>query len=735
MTSRTKRIFALIIGIDEYLDPKIRRLRGAVADADSFAEYLTTRLDVPTERIRNLRNGQATRNAIKHELISLKINDKIKKDDPILIFFAGHGNDAPAPPEWSNWGSNVQSLTPHDYGQRDYEGGIVQGLPDRTLGTILKELANAKGNNITVILDCCHSGSGTRSIDPSVRCAPTAAHLIPADLDSDVIPITRGVTELPKFRHQGLQSHVLLAACLPEELAHELQTQGRGAFTYALLNALYLLDSVDTTYADLMRRLTHLPRQNPQCEGNSNRMLFSNIVRSMKGCYIAKLEKDKLVIEAGIINGVTSATVFDLWLKIDDVFGTPLTTLPEKGLCKPFPLRTEVKSPSLKHHNVPGTNFIVKPRNTEKPTLAVHVEDNAKLIFRSLCEHPNALATFVLEEKPKGLADVGLSAHRESISFHLLASEESRFHCPPRQIGIENVWDYLSHAAFYYQRLRQVNGATQKILPGSKPANPPKTFISMFDIRVYQLEEDSYGNYHPRGDPLNTREGVHLMLEDGQGDGEEVYGFEIVNNSSFDVYPYLFYFNSYELSIQSLYEPVVLAQRPTPPLKKGQALTIGWGPGGVEPPGFSVGDDDTDVENGFLKLYITQKPVELGFLAQGSIGEAHRGMKTLSREPMGQLWGSVKIPFVLQRKRNAASEEAPFLCLLGTKNAKISFMKTISPLYRAKSTTSVGPSIEHHDFTLEDGSRLTLIDLPALDTRDLHKSGKVCHDILDYFRE
>ncbi|KIM84931.1 hypothetical protein PILCRDRAFT_817762 [Piloderma croceum F 1598] len=39
---------------------------------------------------------------------------------------------------------------------------VIHCILDLTINGLIHELENKRGGNITVILDCCHSGSGTR---------------------------------------------------------------------------------------------------------------------------------------------------------------------------------------------------------------------------------------------------------------------------------------------------------------------------------------------------------------------------------------------------------------------------------------------------------------------------------------------------------------------------------------------------------------------------------------------
>jgi len=137
------RLHALTIGIDKY---RYRPLKGCVADADAVDDYLQSKLCVPASQIMKLRDNAATREAIIRSIKALSTNNDIQFGDPILIYYAGHGADAPTPPKWRSSETRTQMLIPFDC-EMDSKGGI-HGIPDRTLGGLLKQLADKKGNNI-----------------------------------------------------------------------------------------------------------------------------------------------------------------------------------------------------------------------------------------------------------------------------------------------------------------------------------------------------------------------------------------------------------------------------------------------------------------------------------------------------------------------------------------------------------------------------------------------------------
>ena len=128
----------------------------------------------------------------------------------------------------------------------------------------------------TVILDCCHSGSGTRGGDDTVlttqpipRSIKLPNHVYPDDFDEEIWGTppesVRGSSTIAKFANHGLGSHMLLAASLSTELAYEgsvILPDGKGArrgrFSAALLNLLRIEPPNRLRYGDIMQRLEHI---------------------------------------------------------------------------------------------------------------------------------------------------------------------------------------------------------------------------------------------------------------------------------------------------------------------------------------------------------------------------------------------------------------------------------------------------------------------------------------------
>jgi hypothetical protein len=138
----------LIIGINNYASKSLNLL-GAVYDADDMLSYLQVCLGVPSSQIRNLRDSEATRDAIIGEIEAFSLNDEIKKGDPILIYYAGHGGTADTPEGWvAGSTGKIELLIPYDYSSPLEGGNYNLGIPDRVMGSFLSRLASKKGDNI-----------------------------------------------------------------------------------------------------------------------------------------------------------------------------------------------------------------------------------------------------------------------------------------------------------------------------------------------------------------------------------------------------------------------------------------------------------------------------------------------------------------------------------------------------------------------------------------------------------
>ncbi|MRW90437.1 polysaccharide deacetylase family protein [Duganella sp. FT80W] len=139
--------YAVVIGINDY--QKWPKLQYAVQDAKAIRETLVNRFGFDSERVFTLSNGEATRNNILAVFHDKLADARLKKDDRIFVFFAGHG----ATRQLSS-GRNLGYIIPAD---SDPQQVSVDAIPMTDLQNIAESL-NAK--HVLFVMDACYSGLG-----------------------------------------------------------------------------------------------------------------------------------------------------------------------------------------------------------------------------------------------------------------------------------------------------------------------------------------------------------------------------------------------------------------------------------------------------------------------------------------------------------------------------------------------------------------------------------------------
>ncbi len=149
---------ALIIGINDYPDPKMR-LEGCVNDAFRMSETLQE-CGFPAEGIRLLLNERATTDAIRERLAWLL--DRPQPGDQRFLAFSGHG----AQIESYGLGESVdrqdECLVPYDF-----DWSLDRAILDDFIHDLYVDLP--EGLDFYAFFDCCHSGGLAREGGPRVR--------------------------------------------------------------------------------------------------------------------------------------------------------------------------------------------------------------------------------------------------------------------------------------------------------------------------------------------------------------------------------------------------------------------------------------------------------------------------------------------------------------------------------------------------------------------------------------
>src|ERR1700730_6362689 len=149
-------VHALVVGIDEYPDPR-HRLYGCVNDARAMAAFLQNRVPAGRLSLKMLLNAEATRHALVDGF--REHLGRAAAGDTAFFFFAGHGSQEHAPEVF--WKIEPDHLdetlvchdrrTPHAWDLAHKEIALQQ-----------RDLS-AQQRHPLIALDCCPSGSGTRA--------------------------------------------------------------------------------------------------------------------------------------------------------------------------------------------------------------------------------------------------------------------------------------------------------------------------------------------------------------------------------------------------------------------------------------------------------------------------------------------------------------------------------------------------------------------------------------------
>lgn len=269
---------ALLVGINDYAPVGAGGpdLRGCVNDVRDMAHTLNALGIVPAVpgSMRICTDACATRANILAGIRWLVTG--AKKGDVIVFYYSGHGSQV-ADVSGEEIDRRDETICPHDYAT----AGMIK---DDDLRTAFAGVA--AGVNLDVILDSCHSGTGTREM-AALAAAPQEEQVTyryiepPLDygyfLDADPTIPLRGILKPARGEKEivvvpGL-NHVLWAGCRDNETSGEGNIGGviRGYFTYCFCTVLRRAGAGITrrrvdglVAADLIKMGV---RQHPQLEG------------------------------------------------------------------------------------------------------------------------------------------------------------------------------------------------------------------------------------------------------------------------------------------------------------------------------------------------------------------------------------------------------------------------------------------------------------------------------------
>ncbi len=186
---------ALLVGINNYAPANASdntrgstwvNLDGCLNDVRAVHSVLLQRYGFRPELIDTLMDRQASRAAILNKLKEL--GEKSQKGDVVVFFYSGHGS----------WVKNSLSQEKDKKDEAIVPFDAYLGTPyirDKELTPLLNAICD-KGALLTVILDCCHSGSMTRGLPlsdpPKYRYLPMDSIDMKDPSDTPMKPFEKG---------------------------------------------------------------------------------------------------------------------------------------------------------------------------------------------------------------------------------------------------------------------------------------------------------------------------------------------------------------------------------------------------------------------------------------------------------------------------------------------------------------------------------------------------------------
>ncbi|MCP4656706.1 MAG: caspase family protein [bacterium] len=324
-------------------------------DVDLMQELLVDRFDFPNNNIRVLNTEEASQEAILDAVEELV--GRVGRDDVVVIYYSGHGSRMRDP---NNQDGMCETIVPYDSGRaegKDWECALKEerpcnlvwsldevpdwvgscgpregrgprrseenrDIPDLEINRWVQEL-NKKTGHVTLIFDCCHSGSVTRDPDGKVREA-VADHRPASEMfeGGGLPPIFVGPSdpEGDRIRSGWLSVErraVMVASCRAPEVSWERRHSAHGLLTYHLHSALRDLGP-EATWKDVFERVApqvsaERPTQHPQVEGEIDLQVFGRKkVRTSSYLPVVVVDRETVELWGGAAHGVSPDSLWTI---------------------------------------------------------------------------------------------------------------------------------------------------------------------------------------------------------------------------------------------------------------------------------------------------------------------------------------------------------------------------------------------------------------------------------------
>jgi tetratricopeptide (TPR) repeat protein len=204
--------WALVVGIGNFQNSAVPKLKYAAKDARDFRNYLVNEANFSADHVRLLVDDAATQRRVLSELGTKFLARVAKPDDVVVLFFSTHGSPSQADIRGKNF------LVAYDSDPEDlYTTGIEM---DKIVESVKSRILS---DRVLLVMDACHSGAVTHGAKGLARTG-----------NFDAEQIAQGSGQL------------VICSSEPDEQSWESKRYHNGVFTKNLLDGLRLHGSKTT---------------------------------------------------------------------------------------------------------------------------------------------------------------------------------------------------------------------------------------------------------------------------------------------------------------------------------------------------------------------------------------------------------------------------------------------------------------------------------------------------------
>ncbi|HYN85774.1 MAG TPA: caspase family protein, partial [Pyrinomonadaceae bacterium] len=343
-----------LIGIGDYISNSVKDLNGCENDVAEMKRLLVEQYkftDTPdTMRVLLSSNTSPAAKPTRANIIAAVNSFLVEKarQNPgaiVVFYYSGHGSlaedidgGAANPALKKDEGDGVdETLVASD--SRDSFRTTAAGLKVKTFtgtGDIVDDeidgwfgALSQSTNNITFIMDSCHSGTVTRNIGTPRRVEPAPGR------EPQTAAVSRNTSGERNFGGGGapvlragaarVQNYAAISGCAPEQLSYETsvaaengRTRVQGVMTASLVQMLRVKPA--STYRELRDKLPiaaermNYSHQTPQVEGDLDRFVFGGAdERARPYARVTGVAGDSVTVNIGSVHGVQKDAFISLY--------------------------------------------------------------------------------------------------------------------------------------------------------------------------------------------------------------------------------------------------------------------------------------------------------------------------------------------------------------------------------------------------------------------------------------